>query len=51
MSFSVCGKPLGDWANGGCVNVLVSSMVSLGTVSMVLVLWGVSLILGNGYEI
>ena len=47
--FSVCGAPLGDWANGGCVDVLVTSVVSLRMVSMVLVFWGDGFILGNGY--
>ena len=35
---SVCGAPLGDWANGGCVDVLVTSVISLRMVSVVLVL-------------
>ena len=39
--------PLGDWTNGVCVDVLVTNVVSLRMVSMVLVLWGVGLILGN----
>ena len=41
----VYGVPLDDWANDGSVDVF-SCMVS-----MVLVLWGVGAILGNGYEI
>ena len=41
--FGVCGALLGDWANCGCVDVLVTSVVSLRMVSMVLVLWGVGL--------
>ena len=34
----VCGAPLGDWANSGCVDDLVTSVVGLRMVSMVLVL-------------
>ena len=41
----VYGVPLDDWANDGSVDVF-SCMVS-----MVLALWGVGAILGNGYEI
>ena len=41
----VCGVLVDDWANGGCVVVLV---VSSRMMSMVLVLLGVGLILGNG---
>ena len=36
--FSVCGAPLGDFADGGSVDVLVISVVSLRMVSIVLVL-------------
>ena len=43
----VCGVPLASWANGGYVDVLVTSVVSLHMVSMVLVLWGVGLIREN----
>ena len=46
--FSVCGALLGDSANGGYVDVSVTSVVSL---HIVLVLWGSGLILGNGYGI
>ena len=46
--FSVCGAPLGDSANGGYIDVSVTSVVSL---HIVLVLWGSGLILGNGYGI
>ena len=45
MCFSICGTSLGDWANGGCVDVLVASLVSLRMVNMVLVLSGVELVL------
>ena len=48
---SVCRAPLGDWANSGCVDVLVTNVVSLRMLNMVLVLGGVGLILANGYGI
>ena len=42
----MCGAPLYDWvSNGGSVDVFLH-MVSMG-----LVLWGVVVILGNGYGI
>ena len=41
-----------DWSNGGCVDVLLTSVVSLLMVSMAFVLWGVvGLIQGNEYGI
>ena len=43
--------PLGDGANAGCFDVLVTSVVSLRMMSMVLDLWGVGYVLGNAYEI
>ena len=51
VSLSICEELLGNWANGDCVDVLVTSVVSLCMVSMVLVLSEVDLILGNGYGI
>ena len=51
MWFSVCGTSLDDWSNGGCVDVFVSSVVSLLMVSMVFVIWGVGLVQGNEYGI
>ena len=44
VSFSVRGAHLHDWVNGGSVDVFF-------TYGMVLVLWRVSLILGNVYRI
>ena len=44
ISQSLCSMPP-YWANGGSVDVF------LGMVNIVLVLWGVGAILGNGYEI
>ena len=34
-----CRAPLSDWANGGCVDVLVTNVVSLRRLNMVLVLY------------
>ena len=42
---------LDDWANGRCVDVFVTNVVSLHMLSMILVLWGVGLTLGNGFGI
>ena len=39
VRFSVCRARLGYWANSGCVNDLVTSVVGLSMVNMVLVLW------------
>ena len=51
VSLSICEELFSNWANGDCVDVLVTSVVSLCMVSMVLVLSEVDLILGNGYGI
>ena len=40
----MCGVPLDDWTNGGSVDIFFSY-------DLVLVLWGVGPILGNGYGI
>ena len=45
IGFRVCGATLDDWANGGSVEV------SVHMVRMVLILWGVGVILGNGFGI
>ena len=39
----MCGAPLDDWTNSGSVDVFL-------TYDMLLVLWGVGPILGNGME-
>ena len=49
MQFSACGASSDDCCNGGCVDVFLTSVVSLLMVSIVFVLWGVCLIQGNGY--
>ena len=41
----LCSIPPYDWANGGSADIFLCM------VSMVLVLWGVDAILGNGYGI
>ena len=51
MWLSVFGASLDGWCKGGCVDVVLTSVVSLVMVSMVFVLWGVCLIQGNGYGI
>ena len=51
MWLYVFGASLHDWCKGGCVDVLLTSVISLVMVSMVGVLWGVCLIQGNGYGI
>ena len=43
--------PVGDWTNGGCADAFVTSVISVCMMSMVLVLWGVGFIVGNGYGI
>ena len=42
------GSALNDWVNGRCVDVFVTNVVSLHMLSVILVLWGVDLTLGNG---
>ena len=48
---SVCEASLDDSCNGGCVDILLTSVISLHMMNLVFVLWGVCLTQGNGYGI
>ena len=49
--FCVCVAPLGDWVNGGCINVLVPKCGKFTLGKYDFSSLGVRLILGNGYGI